>query len=520
MRFYVIDSRANIPEGAANQAYLITDNWNDWFKYQTQYWLIIYSADGDKIDAGAVKIGQFGWREDQARPDIPVEFDRLNENFFSLGQDNSYYEAIKNLGDAQRTLVLAALRDIAADAALFAAAMEEEVTRESLLRSVSEAAAKGQYRRIAGGGNRLDRYAFGFKPKKRYNQEPPELTFVVEPNSQPPTNIHVLIGRNGVGKTHILQDLSRTITRIPEADNEPLGELTFEDTIFNDGDLGFSNLVSVTFSAFDPFDPLPEPQDKTKGFRYAYVGLKHRTKSKTEPKKPPKSPEQLGGDFAKSVRLCLQGARRARWERALEILESDPIFKQAELASLARTTDEDGPEAAQELAQYTYRMLSSGHKIVLLTLTRLVETVEERSLVLIDEPEAHLHPPLLSAFVRALSDLLTDRNGAAIIATHSPVILQEVPKSCAWLIDRNGPLLTVDRPTVETFGENVGILTREVFQLEVTHAGFHRLLAEAVRTYGSYDAVLNHFNNQLGGEAKAVARGLVLNQENGGEQDV
>lgn len=41
---------------------------------------------------------------------------------------------------------------------------------------------------------------------------------------------------------------------------------------------------------------------------------------------------------------------------------------------------------------------------MLLSITKLVEFVEERSLVLMDEPEAHLHLPLLSAFVRALSD--------------------------------------------------------------------------------------------------------------------
>ncbi|MGN9540532.1 AAA family ATPase [Escherichia coli] len=63
--------------------------------------------------------------------------------------------------------------------------------------------------------------------------------------------------------------------------------------------------------------------------------------------------------------------------------------------------------------------MSSGHAVVLLTLTRLVATVEEKTLVLIDEPESHLHPPLLSAFIRALSDLLLD-NGLSIIATHSP----------------------------------------------------------------------------------------------------
>jgi hypothetical protein len=38
-------------------------------------------------------------------------------------------------------------------------------------------------------------------------------------------------------------------------------------------------------------------------------------------------------------------------------------------------------------------------------------------------------PPLLAAMMRALSDLLVDRNGVAVVATHSPVVLQEVPAS-------------------------------------------------------------------------------------------
>lgn len=57
---------------------------------------------------------------------------------------------------------------------------------------------------------------------------------------------------------------------------------------------------------------------------------------------------------------------------------------------------------------------------------------------MLDEPESHLHPPLLSAFIRSLSELLILRNGVAIIATHSPVILQEVPKRCAWILNRSG----------------------------------------------------------------------------------
>lgn len=147
--------------------------------------------------------------------------------------------------------------------------------------------------------------------------------------------------------------------------------------------------------------------------------------------------------------------------------------------------------------------------MVLLTITRLVELVEEKSLVLIDEPEGHLHPPLLAAFVRALSELLIARNGVAIVATHSPVVLQEVPRSCAWVLNRSGLSARVDRPDLETFGENVGILTREVFGLEVIQTGFHRLISEAVHQ-GGYERVLTQFGDRLGGEARSLARALSI----------
>ena len=157
---------------------------------------------------------------------------------------------------------------------------------------------------------------------------------------------------------------------------------------------------------------------------------------------------------------------------------------------------------------------------MLLTITRLVETVEERSLVLLDEPETHLHPPLLSAFVRSLSELLTNRNGVAIVATHSPVILQEVPSHCVWKVWRSGLVTEVARPEVETFGENVGVLTREVFGLEVTHSGFHRLLADAVDDTPQYSEVVDKFSGQLGGEALALIRALVAVRREARDADV
>jgi hypothetical protein len=489
----------------------MSDNWDD-FGYKTLFHLTYFDAEGVKTDIGAVKIASFGMTE--GRTELPETFGVLPDNSFSLGQDDDYYSTLNSLGAQVRDDILTSLRDIALHLILLDKAIKENVTGVSLLRSVPLASARGQFNRLARGGARLTRYDFAYEMpyEARELNTTVTLSFAVTPESQPPTNIHVLVGRNGVGKTYLLNKMSQAL--LNQKMSTEVGRFVAADP---NPDGIFASLVSVTFSAFDEFEPMPERKNKAEGLRYSHVGLKRSSGNDGSPQ-PPKNFSQLQGEFVKSVRLCRNGARAARWRRALEMLEADPIFKDADVASLAddKQTDADGGigklDVADEFAKKAstlFGRLSSGHKIVLLTITRLVETVEERSLVLIDEPETHLHPPLLSAFVRSLSDLLINRNGVAIIATHSPVVLQEVPRGCVWKVRRSGRVTEVERPETETFGENVGILTREVFGLEVTRSGFHRLLVEAVDSDRHYDAVVHHFDGQLGDEARALIRALI-----------
>lgn len=193
------------------------------------------------------------------------------------------------------------------------------------------------------------------------------------------------------------------------------------------------------------------------------------------------------------------------------MLESDENFASMGLKDLAQFS---GDELVKRAHKRIERM-SSGHAVVILTISRLVAAVEEKTLVLIDEPESHLHPPLLSAFIRALSELLHNRNGVSIIATHSPVVLQEVPRCCVWKINRSGLVTDSRRPDIETFGENVGILTREVFGLEVVKSGFHDLLVKAVESGGSYEQIITEYREQLGLEARALLRALVTHRDRG-----
>jgi hypothetical protein len=280
------------------------------------------------------------------------------------------------------------------------------------------------------------------------------------------------------------------------------GDFFFEET----NESPFANVLSITFSAFDDFALVREPRNVTKGVRYSNVGLRKRIKDKNnELVTITRDPTDLAEEFSDSAKLCIIGEKASRWQRALTTLQADPIFADAQIAGLVDVEDSLFARHATRI----FRNLSSGHKIVLLTITKLVEKVEEKTLVLMDEPEAHLHPPLLSAFIRALSDLLINRNGVAIIATHSPVVLQEVPASCVWKVVRHGLAARADRPEIETFAENVGVLTREVFGLEVTRSGFHRMLADAAGDLHSIDAVVGKFDNEVGSEGRALISSLI-----------
>ena len=514
MRFQVIPNLGNVPAEGNDIGFLWTDNWNDWWEFQTLYSLTYFDEQGERHDFGGVKIAEFGMLADQKRPNLPEYFEVLEDRFFSLGQDVDYYSALMNLGEQKANAILVALRDLSQNEELYKAALSEPVTGRSLLRSVNRKTIEGQYRRILGGGAVLTNFSFRYQGQspKPDGAEPMLVDFDITPLSKPPTNIQVLIGRNGVGKTHLLNNMTRALLNPGETPDEDGRFLTDDPLGLEDEEIPFSNAVSVSFSAFDDSKIIQQGRDASKGMRFTQVGLRKEVKDKDgNPVIITRDPEALAKEFSDSAKICIRGARADRWRKALATLEADPLFAEAQVSSLVEVEmDGFGREAGK-----LYRRLSSGHKIVLLTITKLVETVQEKTLVIMDEPEAHLHPPLLSAFVRALSDLLINRNGVAIIATHSPVVLQEVPRSCVWKIHRHGYHTTTERPALETFAENVGSLTREVFGFEVTRSGFHRMLMDTVQKTPDFEQVVGQFDGQLGAEGRALLRSLIAIQQQG-----
>lgn len=484
--------------------YLVTDNWDD-FGYKTTYLLKYMNSEGECIEIGSVKFGQFNMKADEYRVKLPESFERLDDSFFSIGATREYYEGINRLGPAIRTAILSGLRDLAFDDTNLTDALTQEVTNTSLLRFVSVVSIRGQFRRLALGQKALSAFSFEYlRPAMPGSKVQPEsLEFKVVPDSKPPSNIHVIIGRNGVGKSYCFTSMVQAI--IGKSDTSTRGKF-IEHNSEKPEDV-FANLVFVAFSLFDSglFFQIENNRDLESRVRFYPIGIPVNPTDMVFGSTPARIiSHHFEKQFTEALEICMRNKTIARWKRTMKSLESDPILKDCGFQEIA-TEDES---VLQQNAKEIFKNLSSGHKIICLALTQLVAVVAERTLVLLDEPESHLHPPLLSAYIRALSELLIEQNGVAIIATHSPVVLQEVPADCVWILDRSGVELTSYRPNAETFGENVGTLTRDVFHLEVAQSGYNKLLIEAVAENDNYDSTLRYFGSKVGSEARAIIRGL------------
>ncbi|MFD9047955.1 AAA family ATPase [Streptomyces zaomyceticus] len=480
-------------------AWLGDDNWDD-YGFKTLFHMRCHNGSRS-VNVGAVKIGFFGM--EAGRTGLPERFKALPPAFFSLGADESYYATLRDeFDDETRLAILVGLRDVAYNPELFEQALNEPVMRDSLLRGTDTDTVSDQYHRIVNGGPTLSRFHVRYRQEAQSESASPlTLELKVDPGKNPPSNIHAVIGSNGVGKTGLLHKIAHTTLN----SRSRRGSSSLEDRLENRLN-PFANVVYVSFSAFDSHAPHQISRAVNQiGDRvdYQYVGLK------TDDGSEVKNYATLGCEFAKCVERCVEDhpAKARRWGDVLAMLEeTDPLFHDLEITELARAHDRPDPKQV-------FAGLSSGHKIVLLTLARLVQHTTERTLVLIDEPEAHLHPPLLSTFVRTLSELLRDRNGLAIIATHSPVVLQETPREAVWALRRAGDDLRVDHPEIETFGENVGVITREIFGLEVRRTGFNRLIQLLADEGMSFEEIIEEFDDQLGAEGRALARSATRRRE-------
>ncbi|MGY8770741.1 MAG: hypothetical protein ACKVH8_20210 [Pirellulales bacterium] len=212
MEFFVLSRHTPVPDTGNSQVYLKIDNWND-YGFVTAFHMTLHDENGQFHDIGGIKIG---FKEQTIQIDtygkLLDRFERVDEEFFSLGMGVDFYRKMSSLSKPFRDQTLIALRDIVLKPSIIEDIKEEKVFSTSLLRSSSLSVIKGQYARVLEGKAELTDYKFKYIRSEEEGWGGIDVSFDVEASSTPSTNIHAVFGRNGVGKTTLLNGMIKAIS--------------------------------------------------------------------------------------------------------------------------------------------------------------------------------------------------------------------------------------------------------------------------------------------------------------------
>ncbi|MGP6175371.1 AAA family ATPase [Corynebacterium sp. A21] len=466
------------------------NTWDD-FGFKTFFYAKLYRRQGEVVDLGGVKILQSGQESGDTPFDTSV-FDSLDDRYCSLGQDIEYYEKLAALPKDERDAFLQSMRDAATNEEISSAFEQEKGWRTSLLRFGQAEHTLSTAQTIFSGTKATE----GVASFTHYSRDiEAEIQFGFDDSGPLPGRCKVLIGYNGVGKTRLLADIARETSKVGQNNGSQKGS----------GSLAFSAVTAVSYSAFDTFELPPLTDEKGRNFNdadkspsntyfgYTYCGLRRLQNGQASLQL--KSISDLDEEVASAFRLACSRDTAALKE-ALADIDKDPSFGRAGLSLSEWIKDHD--LSAEKLSK-----LSAGQKIVINIIVQLAAHLRSRSLVLIDEPETHLHPPLLAALLRGTQRLLEGFDSFAIIATHSPVVLQEVPAKDVQVVERFGDKVRVFNPQLETFGAGLGELTHEAFGLDNTVADYRAVIRD-LASKRSLDEVEDLFPLGLSSQARAL----------------
>ena len=505
------------------------DEWND-FQFQTLYQLHVFTQEF-RGRIGEVKILRRGQTEADYIQLARGRLQPLGEEYCSLGQDLDYYERLADLPAELRQNILTHLRDALAfpdHAKKFFAEPGWEI---SVLRYIdwesfrhdASVLLERDYTRVA----RLD-LALSFQVHGWVN--PLHLRFSASEDRQSltlshitnlPERIAVITGRNGSGKSTLLARLARVLHASQrDRSSEELKKLGSIDP----PGIGFSRVLNIAYSAFDAFQ-IPGLNDEErqqiaiefkhgKG-RYYFCGLRDIVREENEglhgagdqqkalstnvtPDRQRRTLLKSIDDFTMEFVHMIERIQKVRRDELLisvvNILAGDPSFQ--DLGA-------DPISAILHAPERLFLLWSTGHKIVMHAIMSIIAYTEAKSIVLIDEPESHLHPPLLGAFMHALR-LILDRNDAfAVVATHSPVVVQETLGRNVSVVRRSGAETTISSPRIETYGESIGTITDEVFGLNSDATDFYKTLQSWSQSGLTIQEIETRFERGLSLQARA-----------------
>lgn len=452
MKFYLTAYASSHCEGYTGEREypcisLVTDNWDDDFQYETLFRLIYKKSQiSIRHEIGSIKIMKNGC--DKTRFSIPKEFEALGDEYCSLGQDIDFYKNLLELfGVDEAREILEALRDCATNEKIYNEFKDKPIFKYSLLRFSEAYKALKEAEDIILGQTYNNEFYFKYKNMFKDSRQDYEIEFDFRSHMSLPHRINVLIGKNGAGKTNLLSNLASHLSGVKK-DNGFIEENERPQ---------FSKYIVISYNLFDDFNKPFELNEDNNGskaneddfqrnalYSYVYCGLRTSTGVITL--------DEMSEYLLRNIEIAKYKDRIHKWKNILSnIIENEAILAKI----LNRSANEN-----------IFEGLSSGESILLFIVTSIIANIEEESVLIFDEPEVHLHPNAVCNFMKMFNELLEQFNSYAIIATHSPLIVQEIPSRYVTILSKyDNNFTSIEKLEYECFGENISNITNYIFDI-------------------------------------------------------
>lgn len=359
-----------------------------------------------------------------------------------------------------------------------------------------------------------------------------------------PYDINVLIGENGVGKSHTLKSLVEYWLGVGKGSKNELNKNGHQPFNYYPN---ISKLILISYSPFEEFTiDLSETDLKDKD-AYRYFGFRRIIEGEDGSQRIGISRNLPASDsvssIIKSIHDDIKFNRLINWTNkletilsvlksaidfdfiAFEIIEHIDFFEKADHFSEFIIGEDKkylkiDHNVIEEIDDWNINLkdvikfesgaifiknnkkieISSGQRLFCYIVVNVVGQIKKDSLVVIDEPELFLHPALEIEFIEMLKKVLKAFTSKAILATHSLAITREVPAKCVHVYRKQNDTIEVEHPPFETFGGDMQRISSYVFGDNSITKPFDNWIKEQLETHASPQDIIDKLGNEINEE--------------------
>lgn len=459
---------------------VFNDDWND-YSYETWFGLFYFGEDERRHFVGELKL----IKRDASNTydELEKAFDGpLGEEFCSLGIESSYYSRIYELFKNTPIIneLLTDLRDCAYNQNIYEDFVGDDGFKTSLLREDSSEQAIKEATFLLSGKDKAAAYSFGlrFAPEYlggAYTDWNVQLIY----DAPPFMRAVGLIGNNGVGKTQMMKMLiSNLISDVKVPQSLPL----------------FRSCLAISSTPFDGYDEIAVENPR---IPYQQFTIEQDTEYTEE-------------ELLDCINVIYTRPLIHRKSMVQLYKESIDELLGEEVGAFLKYNDHtDNFDLDKNILHEQISVLSSGQLHIFNLLTFIHAHIHLTSLLVIDEPEVHMHPQIIVSFMKMLGGILNRFRSYAVIATHSPLIVREMVGQNVYLMQSvDGGFPNVSKVAFETFGADASELYMNIFQFDERMSSFYQYvkLIGRKRSYSEALDFIMQFAPKLGLNARLSIR--------------